>query len=363
MRLRELFRLRETRLAGMRTGIPTYVPPLLTIRGFKIIVYDTTQEKVGELGADIKNGRLSEVEFEFSDFGCGAFSFTLDSLPSFPISYRTRIDIHPYFDDTPWFSGFVQTIPKAGQKPPYRYTGFGFFEQLDWVLATGSYQAIETNLIVQDIMETFVAAPKTQIIYNAVKIGESEYSAQDINFDHVPVKDAMQQLAVIAEGYEFGVDNLREFYFRAISTDIAYHFWQGKQFQNIEIEEDPSMVRNKLYIKSGKLQTDGTNIIGEVHDDPSINAYGLREEIITAPDVLDDADALQWGGEILLDKQDPVIRATIADVLFDTTKAKIEASGKMRVTIYDGTEYELFIKQVSYSITAAGIVAQIDLES
>ena len=49
----------------MRTGLPTYLPPLLTIRGFKIIVYDTTQQKVGELGADIKNGKLSEVEFEF----------------------------------------------------------------------------------------------------------------------------------------------------------------------------------------------------------------------------------------------------------------------------------------------------------
>jgi len=358
-RLREEKRFREQRLLGIKTGIPTYVPPELTLKGFKILVYDVSQTKVGELGADIQFGKVSEIEWELMDFGCGSFSFILDSLPSFPIIYRTRIDICPYFSPSPWFSGFVQTIPKPGQKPPYRYIGFGFFEQLDWVTVTASYQSQEVSVIIKNIVQNTVA-PNTQIAYNASKIETTAYTVTDINFDHALAKDALQQLAAIAQGYEFGVDNSREFYFRAVDTTVYYHHWAGRQFQDVEIEEDPLSVRNKLYVKSGKIQADGTNIVGNVLNQNSIDTYGLREDIVTAPDVLNTADALQWAGQILAEKKDPQTKARIRNVLFDTTKTKIDSKGRIKITTFDGAAYTLQVKRVLYRISSAGTLGEIE---
>ena len=360
-RLREEKRLREQRILGIKTGVPTYVPPELTVRGFKLVFYNTSQAKVGELGADVQFGMLSEIEFELMGFGCGAFSFVLGSLPAFPVSYRTRVDIHPYFDATPWFSGFIQTIPKAGQKPPFRYVGFGFFEQLDWVVVTESYQSQEISVILKDIIENTVA-PNTQIAYNASKIEATSYTVTDISFDHTRAKDAIQQLANLVEGYEFGVDDSREFYFRAKGTDVNYYYWAGEHFQDVEIEEDPLSVRNKLYVKAGQIQAGGTNIVGTVLDATSISTYGLREELVTAPDILDGADALAWAEQILTDKKNPKIKAKVVNVFLDQTQAKIVPAGKIRITAHEGTAYELPIDRVLYRISKEGILAELDCE-
>jgi len=223
-------RLREDRLVGIKTGVPSYIPPELETRGFKLVFYDVSDNKIGEIGSDSFRGKIAEVQFELISFGCGAFSFSINDLPDFNITYRTRVDIHPYFDSIPWFTGFIQVIPKPGKKRPYTFSGFGYFEQLDWVTITASYQNQEVSLIIKDIIQNYVA-PNTQIIYNAAKIETTSYTITSIDFDHTKAKDALQTLADIAQGYEFGVDNSREFYFRAIDTETRYHYWVGKQFQ------------------------------------------------------------------------------------------------------------------------------------
>ena len=352
-------RLREDRLVGIKTGVPSYIPPELELRGFKLVFYDVSDNKIGEIGSDSFRGKIAEVQFELISFGCGAFSFTINDLPDFNITYRTRVDIHPYFDSTPWFTGFIQVIPKPGKKRPYTFSGFGYFEQLDWVTITASYQNQEVSLIIKDIIQNYVA-PNTQIIYNESKIEATSYTITSIDFDHTKAKDALQTLADIAQGYEFGVDNSREFYFRAIDTETRYHYWVGKQFQDIEIEEDPNSVRNKLYVKAGQI-SGGSNIIGSVQDNSSISTYGLREDVITAPEILNSSDALQWANYILQDLKDPKVRAQIHNVFLDSTKEKIEPKGKCRITVYDGTEYQLAVKRVLYSISKSGILAELEL--
>lgn len=360
-RLRELKRLREDRFAGVEVGKPVYVPPELDIRGFKVRFYDTSDVKIGELGSDVKIGRVEEVEFELMGFGCSAFKLTIDDYPGFDILYRTRLDIHPYFDVTPWFTGFIQSIPQPGQKRPFTYLGFGFFEQLDWVLITDSYESQEVSVIVKDIIQNTVA-PSTQIVYNASKVDVTAYTVESMNFDHIPAKDAIQALADIAQGWEFGVDNSREFYFREIDTDVYYHYWASKHFQEVELVEDPHAIRNKLYVKLGQIQESGSNIIGEVHDDPSIASYGLREMVITAPEMIDSDDALQWAAQILAEKKNPEVKAKIDNVLLDADKLIIDSKGKVRLTAYEGSEYTLAIKKVGYSIAKSGILATLELE-
>lgn len=343
-------------------GVPTYVPPELVLRGFKLVFYDTSDAKVGELGSDVKTGKVLGVTFELMALGCGAFSFVLDDKPDFAIGFRTRVDIHPYFDPAPWFTGFIQTIPQTGQKRPFEYTGFGLYDQLDWITITDSYTSDDVADIVKDIIDTYVA-PNTQIIYNVAKIIATGYTVQSIDFDHTFAKDAIQTLADMAQNYEFGVDDSREFYFRPITTTVQYSYWVGKHFQDAEIQEDPFTVRNKLFIKMGEIQAGGSNIIGSVQDDPSIAEYGLRVDIITVPESLNSADATRWANLILAEKAEPSVKATIRNMLFDETKAKIIAKGKARITVEDGTQYSLVIKNVSYSITPGGILGSMELES
>jgi len=368
-RYREAKRYREARLLGIETGKPEYKPPELELKGFKIKFYDLADNKLYELGSDVKRGRISEASFELMDFGCGSFSFLLDDKPPFDLTYRIRVDIHLYFDETAWYTGFIQAIPQPGQKTPYEFSGFGFFEQLDWVTVSASYQNKDVADIVKDIIENKVA-PNTQIIYNASKIERTGYTVNSIDFYLNFAKDAIQSLADIAQGYEFGVDNVREFYFRAIDTDLKYHYWAGKQFQHVKIEENPFAVRNRLYIKVGLIQgegygyiKEGSNCIGYVQDAASIGAYGLREDVVTAPDVLDIDDAERWAGMILQERKTPRIKAKISNVLFDKIKTKIDSEGKVRVTTHEGSEYELKIEKVSYSISSQGCLGEMELIS
>jgi len=361
-RLREAKRYREARLLGIEVGKPEYKPGELEVKGFKIKFYDTSDNKLYELGSDVKRGRISTANFELMDFGCGAFSFLLDDKPPFSLIYRTRVDFHLYFDEVAWFTGFIQTIPEPGSKKPFEYTGFDFFEQLDWVTVTGSYENQDVAVIVKDIIQNTVA-PNTQIIYNASKVETTGYVVTKIDFDHVFAKDAIQTLANIAQDYEFGVDNVREFYLREISTALKYYHWAGKHFQHLEIEEDPFSVRNKLYIKMGEIQAGGSNIIGSVQDAASIAAHGLRENVVTAPDILDSDDALQWAGLILAEKKDPTIKAKIKNILFDKTKTKIDSEGKVKITAHDGSEYQLRTEKIAYSISSSGILGEMELQS
>ncbi len=361
-RLREKKRLREQRIMGIGTGLPAYIPVELETRGFKLKFYDLSDVKIGEIGSDIKRGRISEVEFDLLPLGCGAFSFIIDDFCDlFEITYRTRVDIHPYFDPTPWFTGFIQNLPQPGQGRPYEYTGFGFYEQLDWIVVTGIYESQDIANIVKDIVE-YTVAPNTQIVYNASKIETTGYVVTRVDFDHVYAKDAVQTLADMAQGFEFGVDDGREFYFRAIDTDVNYSYWIGKHCQDIKIEKQPHLIRNKFYIKSGEIQSGGSNIVGSVQDNTSISSYGLREEVIAAPEAMDSDDAIQWAEQILAQKKDPIIKAKIKNVIFDSTKTKMTASGKVRITTYEGTEYQLFIKKIGYSISPGGILGDIELE-
>lgn len=370
-RLREKQRLREQRFSGITLGIPDvpYIPSEPgELRGFKLIFYDLSDVKIGELGSDVKVGMVSAVNFELMGLGCGAFSFVCDNEPGFTISYRTRVDIHPYFDSIPWFTGFIQTLPQPGKKRPYEYSGFGFFEQLDWVTVTEAYDSVDIAVIVKDIVQNTVA-PNTQIVYNASKVETTGYVVDPLDFYLVSAKDAIQSLADMAQGYEFGVDDSREFYFRAIDTDVYHSFWAGKHFQEVEIEKNPYAIRNRLFIKVGLIQgegygyiKEGSNCIGYEEDTTSISTYGLREAVITAPDVLNVDDAKEWAKEILSKIKDPEIKAKIKNVMFDQTRVKIIAKGKARVTAYDSTEYTLYIKRVGYSISAEGITGDIDLE-
>ena len=141
-------------------------------------------------------------------------------------------------------------------------------------------------------------------------------------------------------------------------------------FRSLGIEENPFSVRNRLYIKVGLIQgegygyiVEGSNCIGYVEDVDSIATHGLREGVITAPDILDVDDAWRWGAEMLAASKDPIVKAKISNIVFDKTKTKVDSTGKIRVTAREGSEYEFKIEKVGYSISSSGILGQMELEA
>lgn len=358
MRFRESKRFREERFLGLKLGLIVY-PPVELKEGFKVRFYNTMDEKVGEMGSDIQNNLITEITFELLDFGCGAFNITFAEIPSFPINYRTRVEIYPFMDPVPWFVGFIKKIPKEGNiEKPVTYEGYGFYEQLEWVTVSKSYTNMTISAIVSDIVGNFVAT-KTQIQYNPVKIENCSYTVSNIDFDHVFAIDALETLANLALNYEFGVDNVREFYFRQIDTNIKEHFYHPQHIKDFTPEVDFEGLRNRLYVKAGQI-VNKSNYIGIVEDTDSQNLYGIREEIVSAPEILNTNDALQWATWQLNQLKEPQVSATIEQTNLNEIRKKIEAKGKIRISS-GGNSYDLVIKKVAYTISAEGVRCNIEL--
>ena len=98
-----------------------------------------------------------------------------------------------------------------------------------------------------------------------------------------------------------------------------------------------------------------------VSDADSIAAYGLREDVVTAPDLLNSADATRWANYQLSQMKDPIVQAKIVNYFLDQDKSKISALGRIQLTAEDGTAYTLNVKRVVYTMSMAGIVANIEL--
>jgi hypothetical protein len=334
------FRFREGRLVGFKLGLVIYPPSVGLERGFKMVFRNIAGVKIGELGSDSNVAKVSELNFELADFGCGGFSFDLVA----------------------WFTGFIQKTPESGAVRPYTFEGFGFYDQLSWVFVTKDYSAgQDISAVVKDIISTIVA-PNTQIAYNEAKVEATGYTLLgDISFDHITADEAVQTLAEAAQNFEFGVDSGREFYFRAVSSAVVTDLWQGKHFQTLEVQQDPSQIRNKLHVKVGEIQVGGTNFIDPVSDPDSIAAYGLREDVISAPEVLGTSDATRWAQYRLSQVKDPIIQIRIMALLLDQTLTKLEARGMARVTAETAAEYTQALRRVNYHITPAGITADLEL--
>lgn len=308
--------------------ITLYYYPLK--RGVKLKFYNPDGLKQGEIGDDTQIGMILGVDFELLELGCGDFQFTLAKKPSFQIDYRTRVDIHLFNDINPWFSGYIMELPIEGTTEiEYKYAGFGFYYQLETCIVDKKYTDTEISAIVADIIQTIVE-PKTDIIYDAAKIENTGYTVNEIEFNKVTAKKALDDLAEMAQDFIMGVEEDRKFFFRAINTSVNYNAIKvaGKHFKRYVPEKDTGKILNKIYILAGKI-TSGSNYICTVEDTESQNTYGLREGTLTIPSSLNLSDAQRWGNYKLSQLKNPVEKASVEDVDLDLNI--IKATGKARI--------------------------------
>lgn len=353
-------RFRETRFSGYAPGIyvPLYIP---AGPGFKLIFYDPTDEKIGELGSDAYSHLVEEVDFELLESGCGSMELTLTEKPPFEIGYRTRVDIYPFFSSDPWYTGFIYDMPRKSSKTTeLRYQGFGYFDQLDWVLVSGSWTYKKVSEVIADIIENQVA-PKTAIKFNRPKIIESTSAVENFAADKITAKEALKKLSEFEPSFVWGVDNFREFFFSLRSAQVVSKLWVGKHCEDFELEENASQIANRLYIKAGIISL-GSNYVAVIQDNDSISKYGIREATISAPEVQSIEDAVAWGYAQLAQKKLKKLAGVARNVFLENMKP-IEARGKAVIVDEAGTERELRIIAVDYMISTSGILATLKLEA
>ena len=332
--------------------------------GTKIIVYNRRDVKIEEIGDDIQKGILGRCTFELIESGCGAFNFELLSKPQNEILHAYRIDIHLFGDTEPWYSGEIIKRPKDGStSKPYKYSGFGFLNQLKTCKVNQQYNATtfpvaadrEVGAVMDHAMRTFIE-PETKIVYSATKIIAAGFTITDINFDRTSAQEAANELANVAQNYQYGVDEDREFFFRPVDTTInadAIRF-VGKNIRDfIYKEPNAGKVINEIDVLNGEI-TDGSNYIVTVSDAASQASYGKRWGTYYTPISLSLADAERIANYQLSKSKDPEESATLKNVEI-IEQTRITAEGKARVFDKDGTKYEMYIKKVKYNTSSKGI--------
>lgn len=112
-------------------------------------------------------------------------------------------------------------------------------------------------------------------------------------------------------------------------------------------------------VSDTSLSTSVTRILYECQDDASIAIYGKRDDVLSLPSAMSEDDAQRWGDYQLSTLKSPTVTASAKTV--NTRKKLIKADGKARITCRDGTVYELAIVKVTYKVSSAGMICNMEL--
>jgi len=253
---------------------------------YEVRIYDTTPTKVAEIVGDMKNTTLNQFEFTLlQQGGCADFSFILgQEYTQVTIDYNYRIELYFYGQEEPWYTGFITKVPKKGTDTIYKYSGYGYFRQLSWIRMNETDTVEEVADIIEDTVDDYVV-PNTDIVKDASKLDSPIYlTASTLYWERIEIRTCFERLMELADGYKFGVDEERDFYFQAIDTRILQRFWIGKHLTEFKPEEDQENICNRLYVRAGRLN-DGSDYVFYVENVASQVAHGLREDVEQAPEI------------------------------------------------------------------------------
>lgn len=330
---------------------------------------------VAVLSSDTADSHLSRLRLELTPTGCGSIELDITGLPAgVTITHGTRLDViigsvpNPQWNHRykgwvpPIYSGYVQQAPASGSTDwPRKVKGFGWYGILDKLHVNRTFIVAPVWRIVDTLVRALETATAGRVLYNAGKIqvgrfgAGSSFPVAEIRFSHVTYRAALAQLAGLAGGYEFGVDAMREVWFREEITepDSNAHLWVGPHVHTVTYTEDSTDLINRLWIKSGKRQAAGDNYLTVPLDADGMESsqaqYGLREGEVTAPSVFGEVDAYRWGATQLAAKSAPKKTISISEV-DGRARFPADCSGPVRLTMDDGTSVTVPKAKVVYTI-------------
>lgn len=338
---------------------------------FTVIAYNKDGTKTAVFGAGAEQNALTSMKFELIETGCGAAELGFNMLPiNAELNYKQRFDIHLYGDPRPWYSGYIISRPVKGTTDTsFKFTGHGYYNQLEKLLLFKTYEDIEVAEIVKDIAKE--AENKLGLVYNAQKIIKVGYKISKIEFDGVDIKEALKQLLDFAIDYVTGVDERRSIYFKPRDNEIQEkaRFWVGKHLNSYSPTWDVDKVVNWARVKGAKIDENGETWLATVEDVESQNKYGMQQAIWTLPTAYSANDAERWGKNQIEQYKEPIKSAKVKGIKLEYPRAdgsffvrKLATDGLASITTLDGEIYNYPITKLKYEISASkGISADMEL--
>lgn len=331
--------------------------------GWVIKVYDVQDALLDVYDTTIQFSDILKVDFDETERGPSEATISIPQHLADRWDDFYRVDIHPYRDRHPWWSGFVTRTPYSYSKRwPAPVKAWGWARFLDFVTITGTWSGVSVAEAVDDIARDI--ENRTRIVYNGDLIEGGSYvigAAQPFSPVRQRASDVLDNLATMAGGHVWGVDARRRLYFRPFDEEERYWKWLEPHIQEFEIYSDSSDLCNRLHVKSGKVQGAGQDTFVVTQNEFGSQAqYGTREDVETAPSVLDDDDAFVWGDERVLRRRDPKDICSIDDITLAVGE-RIQAKGLIRVHLRSGESVLLPIKRVAYNMTSRETRATLDL--
>lgn len=351
-------------------GDPSGVSASLTQpsrRAITLRIYDrdgVLQHILSSNAAELFLGRLS---WDVLDTGCG--NAQLELLRDYRIEQDFRVDIHLWNNPEPVYSGFLLERPGAGTtERTWRYEVVGGSGLLERVFVSAVYEGQPVSSIALDLLQQIESRlPQLQVF--PVDVEPCSYTTQGtIRFLRTPVKQALQQVADLAGGYVWGVDERRRMFFRAPAIEVDLHTWASRHLRTYEPREDYSEIVTDLYVKGGKIRDDlppedpyhKTNWLPDVLvDEAARELYGLREGEYAAPSVLSLIDAAWAGGNELARLSQPRISAKVEGMLYAGTP--LTASGQARVIGRNGEQSVLPKRRLRYDVSRSSVTIGLEL--
>lgn len=321
-------------------SFPEQIGYSVQVPSIELKFYDRRTGLVGLVSSETYEQLLEEITFEHVATGCGGVNFSLGKAPtSFAIRPGMRVDIHMFRDVKPWYSGILLRTPTFGSTDlRVQCEGHGFYDYLDNIFCKTSgakptqFLNTEVTSIVVSILQNFIvqAAP---VEFNPGKIEVTSYVAAKVDLEMATAKQALEDLAALAQDFEIGIDESRELFFRRITTTPTMNFFYGKHLEGLEVTEDYSKLSNRLYVKHAFTDPSSKTVhnVLTVEDVDSQRLYGIREAQMTAPSVVNTADALRWANYQLTQTKRPLRSARLANVEVST---KLVVRGSSRVFGY-----------------------------
>lgn len=295
--------------------------------------------------------------------GCAEFSFAV-GRPDYVINLGDEVLVYLYGQVTPWYRGrILERSVQGSSSRVRRYAGYGHFEWLsggNLVNVNFAGTLLQTAII--QILDVYVRPFTTGMITpNNSKIANPGYTITQMNFDMVKPIDALTDLCELATGYEFGVDEAGDFYFRAESSAVLEHKWVGKHVATYLPVEDMRKLVNRWYLEGGTL-AGGSNYDWTINNLASQGIYQIRSDKATIPSGMNTLEVQRWGTDLLAKTSSSTVKATISGIDIERTRTRIWPRGQMRLTSEDGLYPLNFpIRVVTYHITPKGITADVEL--
>jgi hypothetical protein len=332
---------------------------------FTAWLYDSSGQVTSQLSSEIFRNPVTSLEFEINENGCGAFKLVMPKKSPVSLASTQRVDISLFGSQVPWYSGYVLKVPKPGSTNSTTETsGYGYFQKLDKMIVSKTYENKEVSAAVTDLVQTVINIKEPAIGYRASKIMATDYILEKLVFDYGYAKDAFKTLAEFAGDYVYGVDELREVFFKPRNTTIneSSRFWVGQHLHEFAPDENSGDVVNFFYVRCGNLDdATATNIYLDENglpvsfsDAASMAAYGRFEAVLDLPSAVTPADIDRWALNQLDQKKNPKPLAKAGKFVTDIIKRNIRPEGMTRITADTGDVYQYPIKAVKYALTGAG---------